>query len=274
MVHLTDLSRPFIVGVVTEQTTDAARASITAAVQEGADAIEVNLAALGEVSIESFRTLTTPEVVVYTTARRPEFMQVYGIDAASCPRWTEEERMAQQLRLLAAGSAAIDMELDTFDPHPSPPLGTPEADRAAVTFGPPMELSHSSVAIARQRETAARARELGGEVIVSCHTGRRQTTEQLIEVVRTARERGADLVKVVSPCPDPQDLSALVAAGLELGDDAVPFVLIGAGPMGAASRTFGSGLPSAWYIGRPSIQSNVYPGQPLVAQLRREAATG
>ncbi len=267
MARLSTLARPFIVGVVTERTPNEALTSIEAAAAEGADAIEVNLSAIGEVSNEEFRVLAGGGVPVYTSCRRPAFLAVYGIDPRSCPAWDEDGRMARQLQALSAGSVALDMELDTFDPHPSPPFGSRESTELAVTVGEPMEVSHADSAVARQRDVVARARDLGGEVIMSCHTGRRQTAQQLIGIVGIAVERGADLVKIVSPCANESDLDELRDAQTRLRESGVPFALIGAGAAGSESRTLRSPNPSAWAIGRPAVQTHSFHGQPLISQL-------
>lgn len=269
--RLGSLARPFIVGVITDETPAAALATMRRALREGADALEVNLPALAgfgdDAVLDLLRRAPGP---AYTTCRRRAFMTVYDFAERDLPDWPDDERMARQLALVPAGSVAIDVELDTFDPRPAPPLGTGAAEAFASTPGEPAELTWSGPAVARQREVAAAAKALGAEVLFSCHTGRPQAADGLAAIADAAVDRGADLVKIVTPCRGRADLLAVLAATARLADTLpIPFALIGAGPAGAASRIAGAALGSAWLIGRPSGVSHGFAGQPPIADLGR-----
>jgi 3-dehydroquinate dehydratase len=176
--------------------------------------------------------------------------------------------MDRQLAAVTAGAVAIDMELDTFDPRPAPPLGTPDADRFAATAGEPAELSRDASAVARQRTVVASAHAAGAEVILSCHTGRPQTTAGLVAIVDEAVGRGADLVKIVTPCLDRADVLAVLEANARVVTPAgPPCSIIGAGDAGAISRFVGGAFGAAWLLGRPSGGANPFPGHPPIADL-------
>jgi hypothetical protein len=237
---------------------------------DGAHTFEINLPALAQEPERNLaKTFTAGPEPVYTTCRRRSFMKVYGIDEASLPDWTDDERMARQVAAIALGSSAIDIELDTFDPMPAPPIGTTEAELFAQTFGPPAELTNSAAAVARQKEVAAHAKEMGVEVLFSCHTGRPQTVESLIEIAETAVSRGADMVKIVTPCRDRTDLFAVLEGTSRLATLLpVPFTLIGAGEAGQLSRVVGANFGSSWLIGQQTMTPCGFHPQPLVSQLR------
>lgn len=268
--HLSQLPRPFIVAVITDRDPAAAMATMRLAALDGADACELNLPALGPMSGADLATLlATAPTPVYTTARRREFMTVYGIDIANLPDWDDEERMERQLAAIPLGARAIDIEMDTFAPQPAPPLGTEEAMAFATTTGPPAELAEDAAAIARQREVAARAHELGAEVLFSCHTGRPQETASLLAIAATARDRGADLVKIVTPCPTLPDLFAVLTASTRLATELpIPCTVVGAGPGGDISRTIGVNFGAAWALGQQTLTPGGFHPQPLVAHLR------
>lgn len=270
MCKLTQLNRPFIVCVLTDRSPAATVATMRAALYDGADAYEVNLPALAAAPPDELRQVfdAVPRPV-YTSCRRADFMTVYGLSRAELPDWDDAERMQRQLDALTLGSLAIDMEMDTFDPRPAPPLGTAEAATFGQTAGPAAELTHQTKAVRRQREIIEAAHAAGGEVILSCHTGRVQTTANLIEIALLAAERAADLVKIVSPCPTSADLLALLAATAHLTAQLpIPFILVGAGENGTLSRTIGVTLGSSWALGQQSLQPGGFHPQPLVAHLR------
>lgn len=269
MAALLALDRPFVVGVVTDRSVAAAELSVASASRDGADAVELNLPAIGTLSADELGVLAGLGPVVYTSCRRAAFMAVYGLDPSMCPRRSEQQRMEDQIALLGLGSRAIDMELDTFDPSPAPVLGSQGAVAMAGAHGEPFEMSRDNSAVAKQQEVVARTKALGGEVIASCHTGRRQTADQLVAIVETAAARGADLVKVVTSSLDAGDVDQIYEAHARLRSG-VPFALIGTGPAGDVTRRPGPRSSSSWYLGRPSVSSYPFAGQPPVSELDRD----
>ena len=267
---LTNLPRPFIVAVVTDREPAAAVATMRLALLDGAHACEVNLPALGERDAgELAAVFAATAAPAYTTARRRDFMTVYGFAVDELPNWDDEARMERQLATVPLGARAIDIELDTFDPRPAPPLGSTEAAEFAATVGPPAELSEEPAAVARQREAAARVRDLGAEALFSCHTGRPQPTESLVEIAAVARGRGADLVKIVTPCPTLSDLFAALDASARLARESpIPCTVVGAGAAGDISRVVGVNFGAAWAIGQQTLVPGGFHPQPLVAHLR------
>lgn len=267
---LSQLPRPFIVCVITDRTTAAAVTTMRLGALDGAHTFEINLPALAlEPERNLAKTFAASPEPVYTTCRRRSFMKVYGIDEASLPDWTDDERMARQVAAIALGSSAIGIELDTFDPMPAPPLGTTEAERFAQTFGSPAELTNSAAAVARQKEGVAHAKEMGVKVLFSCQTGRPQTVESLINIAETAVSRGADLVKIVTPCRSWSDLFAVFEGTSRLASLLpVPFTLIGAGEAGQLSRSIGANFGSSWLIGQQTLTPGGFHSQPLASRLR------
>ncbi|MGD9712074.1 MAG: type I 3-dehydroquinate dehydratase [Thermomicrobiales bacterium] len=267
---LTELPRPFIVAVATDRTVAGMLQTIERAVREGADAIELNLPAVADVLSEELEEmLAKASLPVYTTCRRRQFMTVYGFDAGDLPNWPDEERMERQLAALHFGSVAIDMELDTFDPCPPPPLGSPEAARFAAEPGAPAELTHDRDAVEKQRGVVSEAHTAGAQVLLSCHTGRPQTAGQLMAIGQEAADRGADLLKIVSPCRDAEDLAHLYGASRTLSASLpIPFVLVGSGTAGLESRTEGWRHGSSWIIAQVERVAGGFQDQPLVVEAK------
>lgn len=268
--RLAGLPRPFIVAVVTDRDPAAALATMRLARLEGAHAAELNLPLLADADPAAFRAaLRGAGLVPYVTCRRRAFMAVYGVDPATLPAWSDDERMARQLAAIDLGAQAIDIEMDTFDPRPSPPLGTPAALAFATTPGDPAEWSHDPVAISRQREVVARAHQAGADVIVSCHTGRPCGADTLVAIAADAVARGADLVKIVSPCPARSDLYDLLEANTRCAQTLpVPVAIVGAGPAGDLSRLLGTHFGAGWAIAQLTLTPGGFHPQPLIAQVR------
>lgn len=259
-VRLTDLPRPFVVGVITESTCAAAAAVMREGSADGTDAHELNLPALAGEDVAHVAGLVRGSAgPVYTTCRRRAFMAVYGIPPDELPDWSDDERMDRQLAMADHGSTAIDIELDTFDPVPKPAA----------------ELTWSDRAVRRQRAVAVEAKRMGAEALFSCHAGRPQTAAALQTIARAAIDRGADLVKIVAPCPDAASLLAIRKASIALATStSVPVTIIGSGAAGLASRGVG-GVPGAgWVIGRMRSGSHAFREQPLVADLAAAVTTG
>jgi hypothetical protein len=270
MIALTQLPRPFIVAVITDADADTVIAEMRAALFDGADAFELNLPALARSRATDIAAIIrSVDRPVYISCRRADFMTVYGIARDRLPDWDDETRMDRQLAAIEHGAVAIDMEMDTFDPHPAPPLTSEAAASEAAHEGKPFEISHDPGAIARQREVIERAHGLGAEVILSCHTGRPQRVDQLLAIGREAIARGADLLKIVSPCRHLADLLTLLEATAAMRAElTIPFTLVGAGRAGEISRTIGVNFGSSWALGQRSFTPGGFHPQPLVAHLR------
>jgi 3-dehydroquinate dehydratase I len=268
---LTQLPRPFIIAVATDRTVAGMLETIAQSAVEGADAVELNLPAVADVLPEELNEmLANAPLPVFTTCRRREFMMVYGFDAASMPNWADEERMERQLAALHFGSVALDMEMDTFDPRSAPPHGSADAARFAAEPGEPAELTCDPVALQRQREVIIGAHTAGAEVLLSCHTGRPQTVEQLLGIGDEAVKRGGDLLKIVSPCRNADDLMVIYEATAALKESLpIPFVLIGSGPAGLESRTEGWKHGSSWFIAQLERVEGGFADQPSVREIRK-----
>ncbi len=135
--------------------------------------------------------------------------------------------------------------------------------------GPPAEFSDDLRAVERQWAVIEAAHAAGGEVILSCHTGRPQTASALVKLIACAEERGADLVKIVTPCLALTDLLAVFEATVATrARTAMPFTIAGAGPVGQLSRSLAGQFGASWAIGQLGLTPGGFHPQPLLAHLR------
>jgi len=251
MVSLVRLSRPFVVAVVVERSIAAAARATAASLRAGADAVELNLAALTHADQPQrpfFRRFAPP---VYTSCRRAAFMRVYGRRFARLPARSEETRMDLQLEAVRRGAAGVDIEADTFAPSAS---GWTR-DRGAVR---------------RQREVIAAAHRRGATVICSWHPPHKLTFAEALRAVRTLAERGADFVKIVERTRNVPEALDSAAISRRLRDRLpVPFVMLPLGPGAETVRPLMTAFGAAYLLARPPVGSNRLPAQPLVARARQ-----
>ena len=250
MVRLRELRRPFVVGVVVERTVKRAQRSAAAAFSDGADTVELNLAGLASSETprqEFFSSLRGP---TYTSCRRATFMGIYGRRFSDVPSRTELERMEGQLAALAAGSAGLDIEADTFSPCRD-------------------EWTSARDAVSRQRDVAQSAHRARCAVIFSWHPPRKLTLAAARRGALELRERGADFVKIVERVRTIEEALDSVRISLTLREVLeFPFVFLPLGPGAEKVRPFMTSFGAAYLLARPSIGSNRLAAQPLVARAR------
>ncbi len=269
-MRLRALAAPFIVCVIYDDAVAAAARTVERGEQDGADAFELNLPRLGYPPaadlVPIFRATTRP---IFTSCRRAPFTDVYGPGAHRPRTMPEDERMQRQIDALEHGSAGIDMELDTFDPHPAPPPGDPEIIERARRREAPAEVTENPEAVVRQRAIIERAHAASGDVIMSCHAARTLTADDAVRLGRLMQARGADLAKIVSVTPDERDALDLLRAHAEVrAAVTVPFTLMGVGAAARAARFVAALYGSAWAFGQVDRPAGGFDLMPLVRDLR------
>jgi 3-dehydroquinate dehydratase len=177
-------------------------------------------------------------------------MRVYGAEFARVPVRQDEVRMDLQLAALAAGSAGLDLEADTFAPAPD-------------------EWTRNGRALRRQADVVAAAHRKGRAVIYSWHPGRKLGWGEALRTVNTLRARGADFVKVVERVRNLDEALDSVRLSLRLRERCdFPFVFLPLGPGAERVRPYMTAFGAAYLLARPPIGSNRLPAQPPVARAR------
>ena len=250
MVRLVQVPRPFVVGVVVERDTAAARRATVASFRDGAGAVELNLASLAHDAVVArgfFAGLLGP---IYTSCRRAPFMRVYGAKFARVPVRPEETRMELQLAALAAGSAGLELEADTYAPSPD-------------------EWTRDRRALRWQAEVVAAAHRARKAVVYSWHPRRKLGWAEALRAVQALRARGADFVKVVERVRGVDEALDSVRLSLRLRDRCdFPFVFLPLGPGAERVRPYMTAFGAAYLLARPPVGSNRLPAQPPVARAR------
>jgi hypothetical protein len=190
---------------------------------------------------------------------------------------TDDLRIGLQLSLIPAGSAGFDMELDSFDPSIDSG-GTPKEPWFNSDDGlryshnpnsPPREVSNDPVADRRQREVVEEARSLGGEVILSTHALTRLSGDAALSIGQLAKDRGADIVKIVRLCTTVEDsLETLQTNVLLARELPIPFVMMAMGEYGKITRPLAAIFGSLLVYCRESYSPDSFMEQPLIANAR------
>jgi hypothetical protein len=267
-MRLRGLPRPFVICVIYDDEIDAAVQTIRAAEREGADAFELNLPRLGYPRAERLAPIfTATDRPVFTSCRRAPFTDVYGPCAHRPREMSDEERMTMQLDALTFGSAGIDMELDTFDPHPAPPPDGQAIMEGTADGGGPAEVTEDPDAVARQRAVIEQVHAQGREVVMSCHAATVLSPDEAIRIGQMMVSRGADLVKIVGVSRGVDDILQLLRVSLSLAAVMpVPFTLMSVGGEARLGRFLAPFFGSAWAFGQ--ARRGAFEPMPLVRELR------
>ncbi|MBO4572247.1 MAG: type I 3-dehydroquinate dehydratase [Clostridia bacterium] len=198
MKKLSQIAPPAVAGVVREKTVKSAIAEIKNCVYDGADMIDLHMSCLDDSSVDALRS-------VISASKLPILALNYNSNYDWSPAsFTEEERTESFVRAAKAGAAGIDMQGYTFD-LPSK-TGFCGEDKYSFTKNNPKEVVTDERVIEKQCAFIQKIHDLGAEVLLSCHTGVPMNCEQVVELALFLQKRNPDLIKIVTPAKDDDDL--------------------------------------------------------------------
>ena len=172
-----DYEKPLICAMVQDTTTDETICTIKDSLSDGADAFGIQLCNL----IPEHRDEKHLRRIFEACEGKPIYMTSYR--GANNQDMTDEERMAF---LLFAMSVAL-------------PMGEVLCDVMGDVFhAEPDQLTFDAEAVEKQKALIARIHAEGGKVLMSTHTSRFFEEDEVVAYAHAQRERGADLVKIVS----------------------------------------------------------------------------
>jgi 3-dehydroquinate dehydratase len=240
------LPKPFLCSVITEETPENSINAIRISEYEGAEAFlydlrELNVKYHNKEDLSKIFSITDKPIMVYYY-RRWEHI----------PAVNDEERAKAYLTAIEAGASAVDMMGDLFDPCP-------------------MEISRKIDIIEKQRKLMKDIRERGGEVMISCHTLVRMSTEEILSQVReVVNTREPDMVKIV-PRVETEDelLEAFRSTATLKRELKIPFIHIAMGTYNRIHRIVGPMLGSSLCFCVPYYNKDVTLEQPLLRATRK-----
>ena len=143
---------------------------------------------------------------------------------------TEEERAEFLLQGLEWGANLCDVMGDYYDPTPG-------------------ELTWNPAAIDKQKKLVDTIHQKGGEVLMSCHTHKFMTAEQVLEMAHAHQDRGADISKIVAAAnSDEEEMENLRICTLLRKELKIPFLFLCSGSHTKLLRMMGPFLGSVMWL--------------------------
>lgn len=133
-----------------------------------------------------------------------------------------DDELVEGLMLgLECGATLLDVMGDLYEPDP-------------------LQLSHGEKSIEKQKAVIGRIHDNGGEVLMSSHTWRYLTSEQILEIAYAHQQRGADITKIVT-CADTEEelLSNFEAMRIMKRELKIPFLFLANGAHCKLQRIIG-----------------------------------
>lgn len=236
-----NLPKPFIVCVVTDPNPDACLATIRNAECDGAHAFDLHLRTLEK---QYHNEVDLSRIIM--SSYKPMMMIYYREDNARCVAATDEERAEAHLMAVRCGASACDIMGDFYDPNAN-------------------QLSMKPEIIDKQRRLIDKIHKGGAEVIMSSHTWREMSCEEVVEHMKELEKRGPDMVKIACTANSEEQLIESFKTTVALKNELkVPFIHIVMGQYGKMHRFVGPMLGSSLVFCVESYTEFGHKEQPLV----------
>ncbi|MBO5271161.1 MAG: type I 3-dehydroquinate dehydratase, partial [Clostridia bacterium] len=216
--------RPLLCAMVQDSTPDEMICTILDSLYDGADAFGIQLCNLKA----EYRTEETLRKIFSYCEGRPIYITSYR--GGQSKGLSDDECMELLLLGLSAGATLCDVMGDTFHP-----------EKDQLTFDPE--------AVEKQKALIAKIHEMGGEVLISTHTSRFFTEEEVVSYAKAQMERGADVVKIVSKAnTEDEQMEALQTIHRLKKECDRPFLFLVGGKYTRLIRQIGPALGVCMYL--------------------------
>ena len=139
---------------------------------------------------------------IFDRFNRPVLALFYNNDKWFASGGFSREEMLEGLETsIKAGAAAVDLQGFMFDSDTKKSLRESKENYAFIE-AMPNEVTLNPEAIEKQKAWIDKIHGMGGEVVLSTHTGCYLNGEQLLSLALKLEERGADLLKIATRCYD------------------------------------------------------------------------
>lgn len=216
--------KPMLTAMVQDSTPEAMICTIGDSIFDGADALGIQMCNLGR----EYRTEEKMKPIFDACMGRPSYITSYrGHESKGL---TDEECMDFLLMGLRCGATLCDVMGDLYHP-----------EKNQLTLDPD--------AVAKQKDLIARIHDMGGEVLMSSHLGDFYEEQQILDFAFAQRERGADVVKLVSVAKTEEQMleSFRIIRSLKRNLD-VPFLFLASGKYGRMVRQLGPSFGVSMYL--------------------------
>ena len=243
-MKFTELPRPFIVGVISDDDVTHCVRSMKLGEFDGADGYQLELHGFRRYppTVKEIREVVSSTTKPVWVTNRRRFK--------SAEQVSEENRVNLMLDSIEEGATCLDMEMDTFDPWRLWDAERWKSEMVrlrGISVEPedfPRECCFDEEATRRQKEVIDKVHSIGGEVLLSCHLLVRATPEGVMRVGEELVRRGADLVKIVVWNDTLYDLCDTLRANVMLSERLkAPFKLMS---QGEPSKNRQNSVPDVW----------------------------
>ena len=248
-----DYERPLICAMVQDSTVEEAVCTIKDSLLAGADAFGVQLCNL----LENQRDEKHLRALLEACEGRPIYLTSYR--GAMNRELSDEERLeflflAMKIAL-PMGEVVCDVMGDFFCPEPD-----------QLTFDPD--------AIEKQKAWIEKIHAEGGKVLMSSHLSRCFSEEEIVTYAHAQRERGADIVKIVSKSnSEDEQMAALQIVHRLKSELDCPYLFLVGGTHTRLVREVGPALGACMYLAVHRYRPVTAKAQPTIAAAKaiREA---
>ena len=236
--------RPLLTVMIQQPDPELCICTMRNAISEGADAFGIQLCNFPPEhrTEETYRDIFryAEDLPIYVTNYRTKYSAAL----------TDEERAEDLLLALKAGATLCDVMGDFFGPAP-------------------LEISRDAKVIDRQKQLIERIHRLGGEVLMSSHTGCYLPPEQVMEIAKAQEERGADIVKIVTMANSDEEVIENLRASVMMKQELkVPFLFLAGGSHCKLQRAVGPMFGSVMYLCVQQYTPRDTREQPLLRAVR------
>jgi 3-dehydroquinate dehydratase len=131
------------------------------------------------------------------------------------------------------------------------------------------EITYDEVAVAKQKELIDRIHAMGKEVLMSSHTHRFMTAEEVLELAKAHQARGADISKIVAKGnTEAEEMENLRITTLLKKELDIPFLFLSGGPHCKIHRTIGPMLGCNMWLTTQKHDEHSVGAQPVCRAIR------
>ena len=217
-------TRPMLVAMVQERTPDGATDVILNSLYDGADAFGIQLESLER----EFRTPETLKKIFAACAGRPIYITSYRTSQSK--GMTDDECADLLLTGLEAGADLGDVPGDFFHP-----------EKNQITF--------DGKAVEKQIRLTEKIHSMGKEALMSSHLQAFYPKEDVLRFADAQKQRGADVVKIVSEANSRRELLECIGICEELKESlGRPFLFLAGGSENRLLRLIGPAFGVCMYL--------------------------
>lgn len=240
--------KPLLTAMVQDTTPDEAICTIMDSLYDGADAFGIQLCNL----LPEYRTDEELRRIFKACEGRPIYLTSYR--GGQSKELTDDRRMEFLLQALRVGLPMSEMLCDVM---------------GDVFCKEPDQLTFNPDAVQKQKELINRIHEMGGKVLMSTHLSRFFTEEEVVAYAKAQRERGVDVVKIVSKADTEEEELANLCIVRRLKKELdCPFLFLAGGKYTRLLRQVGPALGCCMYLCVQRYRPVTAKAQPLIRSVK------